>query len=105
MTHVSAPGDDDSKVRCRIPGCGTTVSRGTKGSKNLGNGSLHNHLRQKHLESYTRMIDQQGKEKKIQKEKEMLKDETVKGNKLVYSARNKTDRAELIDLVSKSFIS
>jgi hypothetical protein len=82
--------------------CFAKISLGDPHSgKKLGNGALHSHLRSFHKE---KAKDVEDKAKKVAADKvtsaKGLSDETVRGTKMVYSARTKQARAELLYQVS-----
>jgi hypothetical protein len=90
--------DDKSIARCNV--CSAKISLGDPNTgKKLGNGSLHSHLRSFHKEKAKEVED---RAKKVAADKLTVKglsDETVRGSKMVYSARTKQARTDLLNQV------
>lgn len=91
--------DDKSIATCNV--CFTKISLGDPATgKKLGNGSLHSHLKSFHKEKAKELED---KAKKVAADKvtaaKGLSDETVRGTKMIYSARTKQTKVELLNQV------
>lgn len=89
-------------MTCKV--CAAKLSLGDPNSgKQLGNGAMHSHLKSFH-KAESEQLQAKKVIDKMATDKRDLSDETVRGSRMVYSARTKDTRAELFNQVGQKTI-